>query len=69
MAIYCLEELGVTRRRYHAGYVYFSAKSFTEKVLKSHFLSFSTEGIVVLNIPLTFLVQQGDIIALECWFV
>lgn len=68
MTNYLLEGLGMPRR-YHAGYVYFSGKSFTKKILKSHFLCFSSEGIVVLNTPLTFLGKQGNIIALECWFV
>lgn len=59
----------MTGRRYHTGYVYFSGKSFTEKILKSPFLCFSSEDIVVLNTPLNFLVQQGQVIALEYWLV
>jgi len=67
VAICCLEGLGATGRRYNAGYVYFYGKSFTEKI--SHFLCFSSEGVVVLNTLLTFLVQQRNILALGCWFV
>lgn len=36
--------------------VYFSGKSFTEKILKSHFICFSSACTVVLKTALTFLV-------------
>lgn len=69
MAIYCPEGLGVTARRYHTEDRTLSGKALQRIYLKSSLLCFSSEFIVVLSTPPKFLVQQGEVIALECWFV